>query len=187
MKLYEVIGDKPASQMDLDWSIAKIKEVKAEIDNLRNNSKYDIERAGTATAKREAKRWHEIFDEATWRMDTAIMFHEKLIPEFNEIKARLNSAMENKDVSALKSLHDELKTLVTKYDLIKLDRRVMHVNLTRLKIERGYPKKMHDTVQYILSIRDKIPAAIKRAGRSDVENERADKTSAAMKRRWSSF
>jgi hypothetical protein len=185
-QLLETVSDTPASKADLDWSVSKIKDVKKAIDELGKKDVYIPAKQTAFKDKKNAERWVKILAEAQWRMDFAIKLHEEIIPEFNKIKAASNKAITAKDVDTLKKCHQEFKDLVVKYDLIKIERRVMHRDTTRLKVENGYARKISDAIQWILTVRDKTAKFVIQAGRSDEQNARAAKSSAAMKARWGS-
>lgn len=185
--LFETVSSTPASQADLDWSIAKINEVKHNLDEIAKKDQYDLSKQTTAEGKRYAKQWAGIIAEAHWRMDFAIKMHKEIIPEFNKIKAAANKAMSAKDVDTLKKCQQEFKDLVIKHDLIKVSRRVMHRDTKRLKVENNYPRKIYDAIEWIIAVRDKTAKLIVQAGRSDEQNARAAKASSAMKARWGSF
>ena len=190
MKLHQIletVSDTPASKEDLEWSVAKIKEAKKEIDEIAKKEKYDPSKYTKAADKREAERWQSICKTAHKRMDFAIELHEKIIPEFNKIKAAANKAASAKDVETLKKCHQEFKDLVIKHDLIKISKWVVHRDLTRLKVEKDYPRKIYDAIQWILHVRDHTPKLILQAGRTDAENAKAAKSSASMKARWGSM
>lgn len=186
----ESISDTPPSAEDLKWSIANIKQVKKDIEAIAAKDKYNPENftgKGQSKQKRDAEHWQSVFRALQTRQDLGIKLHEKFIPEFNAIQERIIKGLKDKDVDELKKCHQEIKQLVIEYDLVKILRRISQPGVVRLKVERGYPQKLVNLINYVLAVRDQMPKDILAAGRTDAENARAAKASAAMRARWGSF
>ena len=174
-------------KVDADWSLDEFKKVKSDIDDLTKKDKYNPEKQTGFKDRKFAEYWVKILAEAHWRMDFIIKFYQEIMPEFNKIDSKVDKAFANRDIPTLKKCHQEFKDLVIKYDLIKIERRIMHRDTTRLKVEGSYPKKISDSIAWILNTRDGIPKLILQAGRTSEQNARSEKASAAIKARWSSI
>lgn len=186
MKIKELLEAvaAPPSKDELQLTIDRIKELKADIDALAAKDEYNPELKTSAKDRRRAKDWQDNFQEAHWRLDFAHKLHDSIIPKFNDIVKKSKEAEAAKDVAGLKDCLAQLKQLVIDEDLIKLARRVSKRDWPVLKAEEGYPAKTAKAIDHILAVRDSLPKRIIAAGRSDVENARAAKASAAMKARW---
>lgn len=191
--------EKPQTKEDYQRAIDKAKEIiekaeayaKERIDGIESGARGIRGEdgkitPGTATQK---KRWTKdataMKDGIVYRMNLVIKLHEKIIPEFNEIKRKFNDAAAKKDVQTLKTCHWDFKKLIEEHNLLKELRDLKKA--TTYKMEEGYPRKIIDAINYMVDVRDYAPKEIIAAGRTDAENETAAKRSAAARRAWGAF
>lgn len=183
--LQEALAPQAPSAADITLSKANIKSVQKELTALL--PKYE-EKETENRAEKAAK------DGMIWRiklaqehMEEALAFHDKILPEFNAAKKKLDAAYKSNDSEAYAEALRELKSVIADNKVTVLHNRIIKALARQnggLKLSMPYQRKLRDTYALIRNVVDMANAEVKYVGKSDADKAAIAKRSARMKAMW---
>jgi hypothetical protein len=183
--LQEALAPQAPSAADITLSKANIKSVQKELTALL--PKYE-EKETKNRAEKAAK------DGMIWRiklaqehMEEALAFHDKILPEFNAAKKKLDAAYKSNDSEAYAEALRELKSVIADNKVTVLHNRIIKALARQnggLKLSMPYQRKLRDTYALMRNVVDMANAEVKYVGKSDADKAAIAKRSARMKAMW---
>lgn len=183
--LQEALAPQAPSAADITLSKANIKSVQKELTALL--PKYE-EKETKNRAEKAAK------DGMIWRiklaqehMEEALAFHDKILPEFNAAKKKLDAAYKSNDSEAYAEALRELKSVIADNKVTVLHNRIIKALARQnggLKLSMPYQRKLRDTYALMRNVVDMANAEVKYVGKSNADKAAIAKRSARMKAMW---